>query len=184
MPRGRAQPALRRGLFLCLRPLTTGSGQDILPGTERGTTEGGGGAGASWRTLSRPKRKPGVPLHHASRGPPPRAGEDRQRPLPTPKQASPSNRPFLHYPAVPAFIRLFHSVDKGGCGCGHGETHGVRSARRESRSEECNRLNFPELWNDDAVRVPGRSRNQTGMTKMEMAAPHPKAATTSFTKPD
>src|SRR3546814_18486353 len=34
------------------------------------------------------------------------------RPLPTPKQPSASNRPFLHYPAVPALIRLFHLVDK------------------------------------------------------------------------
>jgi hypothetical protein len=30
------------------------------------------------------------------------------------KPTSPSNKPFLHYPAMPAFIRLFHSVDKGG----------------------------------------------------------------------
>ena len=33
-------------------------------------------------------------------------------PLPTPKQTSPPKRPFLHYLAVPAFIRLFHSVNK------------------------------------------------------------------------
>ncbi|WP_215350100.1 hypothetical protein [Sphingopyxis soli] len=30
----------------------------------------------------------------------------------TPKPTPPSNNPFLHYPAVPAFIALFHLVDQ------------------------------------------------------------------------
>jgi tRNA pseudouridine55 synthase len=38
----------------------------ILPGTGRGTAEGGGGVGA-----------PNRPLHHAAHGPPPRSGEDQ-----------------------------------------------------------------------------------------------------------
>ena len=32
----------------------------------------------------------------------------------TSKQASPSNRSFLHYPVVPTFLRLFHQVGKSG----------------------------------------------------------------------
>ncbi|MDX8357241.1 tRNA pseudouridine(55) synthase TruB [Sphingopyxis terrae] len=47
----------------------------ILPGTGRGTTEGGGGAGEGSRFVDTPG-KPPVPLHHASHGPPPRTGEE------------------------------------------------------------------------------------------------------------
>jgi hypothetical protein len=40
----------------------------------------------------------------------------------TPKPPSASNKPFLHYPPVPAFTLLFHLVDKSGLGpaCGRG----------------------------------------------------------------
>jgi tRNA pseudouridine55 synthase len=50
-------------------------GLAILPGTGRGTTEGGGGAGEGSR-FADTQGKPPVPLHHPSGGPPPRAGEE------------------------------------------------------------------------------------------------------------
>jgi len=49
----------------------------ILPGTGRGTAEGGGGVRAVIATLPAKSESPHVPLHHASHGPPPRAGEDQ-----------------------------------------------------------------------------------------------------------
>src|SRR3546814_9613899 len=45
----------------------------ILPGTGRGTSEAGGGAGAGVRSAD-PSRNPPVPLHHPADGPPPRSG--------------------------------------------------------------------------------------------------------------
>src|SRR3546814_8873481 len=48
----------------------------ILPGTGRGTTEGGGGARAGSRGR-RGRETPHLPLHHASHDPPPPRGEDR-----------------------------------------------------------------------------------------------------------
>ncbi len=69
----------------------------ILPGTGRGTSEAGGGAQAvcpvgeaarcgrvarKRRSFGLALRKPPVPLHHPSGGPPPPLGEDRLCPLP------------------------------------------------------------------------------------------------------
>ncbi|HEV7340921.1 MAG TPA: RNB domain-containing ribonuclease [Sphingopyxis sp.] len=47
----------------------------ILPGTGRGTSEAGGGAGEANPTPEA-SRKPPVPLHHPADGPPPPVGED------------------------------------------------------------------------------------------------------------
>jgi tRNA pseudouridine55 synthase len=47
----------------------------ILPGTGRGTTEGGGGAPSADPDISG-FEPPHLPLHHAAHGPPPLAGED------------------------------------------------------------------------------------------------------------
>ena len=47
----------------------------FLPGTGRGTTEGGGGAGAANPT-SEGRESPHVPLHHPADGPPPPVGEE------------------------------------------------------------------------------------------------------------
>ena len=51
---------------------------EFLPGTGRGTTEGGGGVQASGPELAgrHCRDHPRVPLHHASHGPPPRSGEE------------------------------------------------------------------------------------------------------------
>lgn len=48
-----------------------------------------------------------------------------------PKAGVAFNKSFLHYPAVPAFTRLLHSVDKAVAVRSHGEAYRVRSARRE-----------------------------------------------------
>ncbi len=47
----------------------------ILPGTGRGTAEGGGGGSPLGATSAKSRRADG-PLHHPADGPPPRAGED------------------------------------------------------------------------------------------------------------
>jgi len=54
--------------------------RQFLPGTGRGTTEGGGGAGSDEPDLASPE-EPHVPLHPPSGGPPPRTGEELERPV-------------------------------------------------------------------------------------------------------
>ena len=76
-------------------------------------------------------------------GPPPHgfAAGRIKRQHSTPKQTRPLNKPFLHYPAMSAFIRLFRYVDKRGrcpaCGCGHGGRvrHAGRSKAGAHRAE-------------------------------------------------
>ena len=50
--------------------------RQFLPGTGRGTTEGGGGAGSTNPDLASPD-SPHVPLHHPADGPHPPVGEER-----------------------------------------------------------------------------------------------------------
>ncbi len=58
------------------------------------------------------------------------------------------NRSFLHYPAVPAFIRLFHLSGKSGrVPVRRGGACRAPSARRKVRIGARMRLNFTELWN-------------------------------------
>ena len=45
-----------------------------------------------------------VPLHHASHGPPPRAGEDRQGPLPTPDRPSAIVQVIAFGHTIPIFL--------------------------------------------------------------------------------
>src|SRR3546814_18033881 len=63
----------------------------ILPGTGRGTTEGGGGARAEPRYVYR-TGTPRVTLHHASHSPPTPNGEDRTPPT--------HNPPHTEHPPV------------------------------------------------------------------------------------
>src|SRR3546814_3093396 len=57
------------------------------------------------------------------------------------------NRSFLHYPAVPAFIRLFHLSDKSGrLPVRRGGACRARPARRKDRIGARMGLNFTELW--------------------------------------
>ena len=55
---------------------------------------GGGGPPAGWwrGTGGLRSARPHLPLHHASHDPPPRTGEDHQRPLPTPRQTRKDER--------------------------------------------------------------------------------------------
>jgi cysteine desulfurase len=50
-------------------------GGEVFPGTGRGTSEAGGGAGAEFPGSEGRSLSP-VPLHHPADGPPPRSGED------------------------------------------------------------------------------------------------------------
>lgn len=50
----------------------------VHPGTGRGTSDAGGGAGAAVSNISGTDQ-PSVPLHHPAEGPPPPVGEDRAR---------------------------------------------------------------------------------------------------------
>src|SRR3546814_13755444 len=64
-------------------------------GGGRPAREGGGGPRRGWgghgrsRVTYKGQETPRVPLHHASHGPPPPKGEDRQWQLPTPRQTIP-----------------------------------------------------------------------------------------------
>src|SRR3546814_16244509 len=81
------------------RPPSATRTDTLFPYTTRFRSEGHGRSRVTYKGQETPR----VPLHHASHGPPPPKGEDRQRQLPTPKRAPlpPNPRKRERHPPLP-----------------------------------------------------------------------------------